>query len=887
VGYTSVFLDVLEPYVLNDKLAYIAPEVMSFFVDHCKATNGIATVERCLLHMDCTIMDFDTILSLLRSNEMYSAIFYVFNKGLDDFVTPLEIMLEKVFDDADAGSAAQSRRRDGVPRNGFERFGYKAILYLQTCFEGKTFPQENNLTPEERKRTLKPELLNLLMKSSFSPSPQVKRKYGGTTLLGQRAQPYPYMRSLLQVDPARLLHAISLALDDPDTDAVTLLSEPEGGQVNGVVSRTSSLSRCPTKQDVVEVLVSIVLPKAADSTEQQLPLFRAGGAVNALLDFLAKYIINGVVRVDKTVAFMIMTRMADRFTVAEDSVSRQLAQRDVMDLLSALPRDSYDPDEVLELISKSGIHRAALLLHQQVASSWQDDSPKNLELRSRHFRSAIDCYLGDDDDSFRKEVFGYAKKECSSAESIHGSDPDSLRGALFAKLRELVHLDALMTARLVAELFVDQLDHVVASLDEGDGGEAQFLFLQAIVSGDLVQVDPVAGSVLNLTMEHHHMYLGLMAKLHPDMVYDYLSSHDSYRAEECLKLCQEYGIADASAYLLERMGNVSSALQLILQTLESRMMSLKRTIRGMGIDIFRQHSTRHFLHGKRNERAPNRLPSKQEKDVDGVKRILVVALDLCERNSGTFATRSEHGSQLWFNVLDRLINAKGFLRLSKEQPEHSKVMAGVLSELLRLTMQRMVSSVPLTDLVRKVTSDHSGSRLGELREMVESLLGTYGFELNVFRSAVSVFREDLYGMQKDHRALRLEGSPVLSLMNVPLGKEGHTNMADFARLSVSRDTALTLTSGGNASIVSMGSSSFAQGNESGLATALSRLRSRRGGRQSESKSISSSRSAGLSMMTVTDQMYDDGETEPVVEGQREIGILGDAEHRGRLMTFQY
>jgi hypothetical protein len=84
VGYTSVFLDVLEPYVLNDKLAYIAPEVMSFFVDHCKATNGIATVERCLLHMDCTIMDFDTILSLLRSNEMYSAIFYVFNKGRHD-----------------------------------------------------------------------------------------------------------------------------------------------------------------------------------------------------------------------------------------------------------------------------------------------------------------------------------------------------------------------------------------------------------------------------------------------------------------------------------------------------------------------------------------------------------------------------------------------------------------------------------------------------------------------------------------------------------------------------------------------------------------------------------------------------------------------------------
>jgi hypothetical protein len=40
-------------------------------------------------------------------------------------------------------------------------------------------------------------------------------------------------------------------------------------------------------------------------------------------------------------------------------------------------------------------------------------------------------------------------------------------------------------------------------------------------------------------------------------------------------------------------------------------------------------------------------------------------------------------------------------------------------------------------------------------------------------------------------------------------------------------------------------------------------------------------------MTETDQLYMDGETEPVVDGRREVGMLGDAEHRGRLMTFQY
>lgn len=259
------------------------------------------------------------------------------------------------------------------------------------------------------------------------------------------------------------------------------------------------------------------------------------------------------------------------------------------------------------------------------------------------------------------------------------------------------------------------------------------MFLQAIVSGDLVQVDPVAGSVINLSMEHHHIYLSLMAKLHPEMVYEYLSTHDNYRTEECLRLCQDHDIADASAYLLERMGNVSSALQLILQTLESRMMGLKRTIRGMGVESARYQSHWLYLYSGGGLRSDRSRPSKQQRDVDGVKRILVVALDVCERNSGTFTSSSEHGSQLWFNVLDRLINAKGFLRLSKEQSDHAKIMSGVLSELLRLTMQRMVSSVPLTDLVRQVTSDHSGSRLGELREMVESLLATLDLNFDCSR----------------------------------------------------------------------------------------------------------------------------------------------------------
>ena len=133
-----------------------------------------------------------------------------------------------------------------------------------------------------------------------------------------------------------------------------------------------------------------------------------------------------------------------------------------------------------------------------------------------------------------------------------------------------------------------------------------------------------------------------------------------------------------------------------------------------------------------------------------MKQILVVALDLCERNSGATV-----GSRLWFNVLDRLINAKGFLRLVKELPEHAEVMSKVLSELLQLTMQRMVSNVPLPDLVHKITTDHAGNRLGEFREMIVSMLKTYNLELAVFSNAAEIMYQDMRGMSVRKHGLKV------------------------------------------------------------------------------------------------------------------------------------
>lgn len=66
----------------------------------------------------------------------------------------------------------------------------------------------------------------------------------------------------------------------------------------------------------------------------------------------------------------------------------------------------------------------------------------------------------------------------------------------------------------------------------------------------------------------------LLCQYEPDSVLKFLETFDSYRVEHCLRLCQEHGIIDAASFLLERVGDVGSALLLTLSSLNNKFVKL-------------------------------------------------------------------------------------------------------------------------------------------------------------------------------------------------------------------------------------------------------------------------------------------------------------------------
>lgn len=70
----------------------------------------------------------------------------------------------------------------------------------------------------------------------------------------------------------------------------------------------------------------------------------------------------------------------------------------------------------------------------------------------------------------------------------------------------------------------------------------------------------------------------LLCQYEHTSVLKFLETFESYRVEHCLRLCQEYGIIDAAAFLLERVGDVGSALLLTLSGLNDKFNVLETAV---------------------------------------------------------------------------------------------------------------------------------------------------------------------------------------------------------------------------------------------------------------------------------------------------------------------
>ena len=57
----AVFLECLEPYILNDSLKIMSPAVLKDFVSHYERCGALAVIEACITHVDIAAIDIHQV----------------------------------------------------------------------------------------------------------------------------------------------------------------------------------------------------------------------------------------------------------------------------------------------------------------------------------------------------------------------------------------------------------------------------------------------------------------------------------------------------------------------------------------------------------------------------------------------------------------------------------------------------------------------------------------------------------------------------------------------------------------------------------------------------------------------------------------------------------
>ncbi|DAZ95530.1 TPA: hypothetical protein N0F65_005222, partial [Lagenidium giganteum] len=387
--------------------------------------------------------------------------------------------------------------------------------------------------------------------------------------------------------------------------------------------------------------------------------------------------------------------------------------------------------EALESVIQEKMNRAAVILYKEKGEMSQ----------------TIASYLADSDHDFRMNAFAYIRHETDtlmdddmenstgSIDTTSGSQRrKEIEQAVLTHAPALMETDAYAFVVLILGQFPSMNNKVIQKFYSmgQSGAKLEYLYLKQLLtaSSRKQDVNDEADAVKELLDRSklrladdpavQERFVKLLCMFEPAGVFPYLESHDSYKVDACLRLCQENNITDAEAYLLERTGDVTGALTRILSSLEQKLKLLRPALRGYNAaaaaspDILTSS-------GALSRQQPDSVIESVPEGKDTLQT-LEVALAMCQRNS--LRNQDEQAEKLWFQLLDRLLRIQNTIKRHGSTKSTSRITARsgpgaqtafqvALNELIRIILERMASSVSLKSILFKITNEHGKGEFGD------------------------------------------------------------------------------------------------------------------------------------------------------------------------------
>ncbi|KIW21267.1 hypothetical protein PV08_01847 [Exophiala spinifera] len=505
-----LFVDILEPHILNVKVVSIPPPALKTLIDHFAITHTPSALEEIICMLDTSTMDIDQVTGLCKRYNLYDAYIYVWTTALHDYESMLTLLLDF------ADSANEANQPNG---NMADRYttAQKLFPYISFILTSRVYP--TGAAMDENEATLaKGQIYDYFFSGN--------NKHRGPTLK-RTTSSFATLSRILHFDAASFIAALNEAFEDSflntsDDDGSALLS-----------LRQPSTSRIYTRQYVVRVMLEVMSSGFEPEDTIYLDMFIARN--------LAKYpqymVLSGTV----------LQEVFNRLCQYPEEDMREDAQLSVEYLLSV-----FQPPNALDLVSLLREARFYRVL-------------KAVFKQEGRYAEMIQTYFLDEYD---QEAVYSALSDCLRPSSnLDEEQRKEVRSAMEQHAADLVGIDIQKTATVVNEVAPDLHNLFLRVLANDQYG--QYEYLKFILEPEEDHHRHASTATKRLQDSYMlELYVKLLCQFDPSHVREYLEHvQGDLRLDEVLPTMEESGIIDAVVVLQARDGRFREAMDRLVRHL--------------------------------------------------------------------------------------------------------------------------------------------------------------------------------------------------------------------------------------------------------------------------------------------------------------------------------
>ncbi|KAL0270958.1 UNVERIFIED_CONTAM: hypothetical protein PYX00_008218 [Menopon gallinae] len=303
----TIYLESLEPFILNDQIICIPPAILQQFVNCYEQTGKLQALEACIVHFDIGSLDIHQVVQICWLHGLYDAIIYIHNKALNDYITPIHELvpiLQKAIAEGQEMTAKQIE------------LGNKLLVYISFCLAGRGYPIGE--VPKDSVQSVKYEVFKCLT--------SVHSKNADDNEL-----PYPFLRTFVHFDTREFLNVVSLAFTEPEFTSELGLRQ---------------------RQRLIDLLLQIMVNSPGFSENE----------IGAFFTFLARQLSKSSsdLQVDKQ-----LFQKVFEYLTSPSMTHREERQQALLELLRADALQDYSKENVLNLASNAKFFRVCEYIYEQ------------------------------------------------------------------------------------------------------------------------------------------------------------------------------------------------------------------------------------------------------------------------------------------------------------------------------------------------------------------------------------------------------------------------------------------------------------------------------------------------------------------------------------------